>query len=192
MARYTEKLILNTFEEMLESMSFDKITVSALTKKCDISPNTFYYHYKDIYELLESWFKNQTEEFLSSREEGEGWEETIKAVLKTLQQRPNIVYNVYDSLSRENLERYVFKSAEGAFFNLAKKKTEGFGIDPEMLKTISDICCYAVLGFFLKFLWSHMSLDIDKSINQISRAINTAIEMYIINALSGVDILGEI
>ncbi|MCR5585071.1 MAG: TetR/AcrR family transcriptional regulator [Lachnospiraceae bacterium] len=190
MARYTEKLILGKFEEMLEVMPFDKITVSALAKNCDISPNTFYYHYKDIYELLEHWFNITTQQFLGSRPQGEPWDETIKAVLKTLQQRPNIVYNVYDSLSRENLERYVFKSAEGAFFKLAQNKTDGFDIDPEMLRTISDICCYAVLGFFLKFIWSHMSLDIDKSINQISTAINTAIEMYIASALAGIDILG--
>ena len=191
MARYTEKAILTNFEEMLEAMPFDKITVSALTKKCDISPNTFYYHYKDIYELLEHWFNIQTEQFLSARPEGEPWDDTIKWILKTLQKRPNLVYNVYDSLSRENLERYVFKSAEGAFFNLAKRKTTGFEVDDEMLKTISDICCYAVLGFFLKFIWSHMTLDVEKSINQISRAINTAIEMYIANALSGIDILGD-
>jgi AcrR family transcriptional regulator len=190
MARYTEKLILGKFEEMLEAMPFDKITVSALAKNCDISPNTFYYHYKDIYELLEHWFNTCTQQFLGSRPEGEPWEETIKAVLKMLQTRPNIVYNVYDSLSRENLERYVFKSAEGAFFKLAQTKTDGFDIDPEMLRTISDICCYAVLGFFLKFIWSRMSLDIDKSINQISTAINTAIEMYIASALAGIDILG--
>ncbi len=190
MARYTERAILTNFEEMLETMPFDKITVSALTKRCDISPNTFYYHYKDIYELLEHWFNIQTEQFLSARPEGEGWEETIKAVLKRLQERPNLVYNVYDSLSRENLERYVFKSAEGAFYNLARMKTSGFDVDQEMLKTISDICCYAVLGFFLKFIWSRMALDIDKSINQISKAINTAIEMYIASALTGIDILG--
>ena len=112
MARYTEKLILTKFEEMLEAMPFDKITVSALAKNCDISPNTFYYHYKDIFELLEHWFNTTTQHFLSERPEGEGWENTIKAVLKTLQTRPNLVYNVYDSLSRENLERYVFKSAK--------------------------------------------------------------------------------
>ena len=52
MALYTKKLIMTTFQEMLAEMPFDKITVSALVKRAEGSPNTFYYHYQDIYALL--------------------------------------------------------------------------------------------------------------------------------------------
>ena len=52
MAIRTNKAIIETFEEMLDEMPFEKITVSSLAKRCEISPNTFYYHYEDIYDLL--------------------------------------------------------------------------------------------------------------------------------------------
>ena len=42
MALLTQKAILSTFEEMLEEMPFDKITVSALVRRCGVSSNTFY------------------------------------------------------------------------------------------------------------------------------------------------------
>ncbi len=45
MAQYTKKAILQTFEEMLEKMPFDKMTVSAIVARCEISSNTFYYHF---------------------------------------------------------------------------------------------------------------------------------------------------
>lgn len=41
MALYTKKLIMSTFQEMLEELPFDKITVAALVKRAGISPNTF-------------------------------------------------------------------------------------------------------------------------------------------------------
>ena len=47
MANYTHKAILQTFEEMLTEMPFEKITVSALVTRCEISSNTFYYHFQD-------------------------------------------------------------------------------------------------------------------------------------------------
>ena len=53
MALYTKKAIMRTFQQMLEEMPFDKITVSALVRRCEISSNTFYYHYQDIYSVLE-------------------------------------------------------------------------------------------------------------------------------------------
>ncbi len=52
MANFTQKAILATFQEMLETTPFDKITVAALTRRCGISHNTFYYHFQDIYDLL--------------------------------------------------------------------------------------------------------------------------------------------
>lgn len=53
-ALYTKKLIMTTFQEMLAEIPFDKITVSALVKRAGVSPNTFYYHYQDIYALLDN------------------------------------------------------------------------------------------------------------------------------------------
>ena len=57
MALSTNHLIMSAFQEMLEEMPFDRITVSALVKRAGVSSNTFYYHYRDIYELLDVWFR---------------------------------------------------------------------------------------------------------------------------------------
>ena len=53
MANSTQNIILKTFEDMLERMPFERITVTALIKECNIGRNTFYYHYEDIYALLD-------------------------------------------------------------------------------------------------------------------------------------------
>ena len=66
MALYTKKLIMSTFQEMLEELPFDRITVAALVKRAGISPNTFYYHYQDIYALLDAWFRERAEAFIPS------------------------------------------------------------------------------------------------------------------------------
>ncbi len=185
MARYTEKLIFQTFEEMIEAMPFDKITVSALTKKCDISPNTFYYHYKDIYELLEHWFKEVSHRFLEEREENEEWDETFKAVLKELKDHPNVVYHISDSLSREYLEQYVYTSLHEAILHLTQRKSAGLELDEITLNSVVDICTYALLGFFLRYVSSRMTLDEDAVIDGISRAFNGVIEIYVLSRIMG-------
>ena len=51
MANHTMRVIMRNFEAMLLEMPFNKVTVSALVERCEISSNTFYYHFRDIYEL---------------------------------------------------------------------------------------------------------------------------------------------
>lgn len=78
MALYTKKLIMSTFQEMLEELPFDKITVTALVKRAGISPNTFYYHYQDIYALLGAWFRERAESFIPSNAPIWGFQSSMK------------------------------------------------------------------------------------------------------------------
>ena len=184
MARYTEKAILATFEEMLETMPFDKITVSAHTKRCDIRPNTFYYHYKDIYGLLEHWIENTAKQFLEERPAGEKWDQTFKAVLIEFRKRPNVVYHIFDSLSRDYKEQYIFSSVRMAIYHLALRQAEGNEIEENVLESIADIGGYALLGFFLRFISSRMTMDENVITDQITLAFNTVVEISVLKKLS--------
>ena len=66
-----------TFQTMLEKLPFDKITEAVLVKQADISPNTFYYHYQDLYALLDAWFREGGECFVLQDSPFE-WKSTTK------------------------------------------------------------------------------------------------------------------
>lgn len=52
--RRTRKSIRNAFILLLEDKSFTKISVNAITQKAEINRATFYLHYKDIHDLIDS------------------------------------------------------------------------------------------------------------------------------------------
>lgn len=82
MANYTKTLIIETFENMVESMPFDKITVTALIKECNIGRNTFYYHYEDIYALLDDILIKILKKYDDSVKETD-WKDVFKSLLKS-------------------------------------------------------------------------------------------------------------
>ena len=50
----TTKIALEaSLKELLKKKPFDKITIADLTDDCGISRMAFYYHFKDIYDLVE-------------------------------------------------------------------------------------------------------------------------------------------
>ena len=53
----TKEAIVNAFWELLEEKPYNKITVKDIVDRCQINRNTFYYHFHDIPELLESIIK---------------------------------------------------------------------------------------------------------------------------------------
>ncbi len=55
-------VIADTFTDMLEKEDLDKITVKRLIEECQISRQTFYYHFHDILDVLDWAFKKATQE----------------------------------------------------------------------------------------------------------------------------------
>ena len=55
----TEQLIAEALKELMSNESFDRITVQELSYACGIKRQTFYYHFRDIYDLLTWIFLNE-------------------------------------------------------------------------------------------------------------------------------------
>lgn len=147
MALYTQKAIMRTFQQMLEEMPFDKITVSALVRRCEISPNTFYYHYQDIYALLNVWFHMEFDQYMQLSDESFDWVSAAKAMLRDCKAHPKTIYHVFNSLSRDQLEQYVFTSTDDVFYHLICLRASGRQMEEADLKCISSFCRYAFIGF---------------------------------------------
>ena len=175
MAHFTQKAILQSFENMLYKMSFDKITVSAIVADCEISPNTFYYHYRDIYDLLIAWLEAKSKKYVEMIS-GCGWKEALKTLLRDIKETPEPVYHLSHSLSRERVEKYVFETMNDEFYKFICSQTGECDIDSETLRTISEYTCYAGVGFFVKFLWNNMKDDTDEAVDRIATIFDSCIE----------------
>ena len=52
MQNMTKQALKTSLEKLLAKKPLDKITINDLTSDCGISRMTFYYHFKDIYDLV--------------------------------------------------------------------------------------------------------------------------------------------
>lgn len=177
MAQFTQKAILSTFQEMLEEMPFDKITVSALVKRCEISSNTFYYHFRDIYDLLDNWLMNTFQMFIEKP--GFSWREASKEFLYVCQKHKKIVYHLSSSLSRERLEQYIFSQSNDYFVRYIKDIANEKELTDELVNQLAEFCRYSTTGFFLRFLWNQMNDDIDSSVDRLADMFDELVESTI-------------
>ena len=87
MANYTEKAIFRAFEELLEEKPFDKITVSAIVSKSEVSANTF----QDIYDLLDKWLDRKKNQSFAMTQLTGSWTDRLKVLLHAMQENPKLV-----------------------------------------------------------------------------------------------------
>lgn len=166
MANFTQDAILKTFGDLLEALPFEKITVSTLIRECNISRNTFYYHYPDIYALLDDWISKSLGKYSALEDDG-SWQENIKALLYACRDNKKKVYHIFNSLSRDRLERYIFDRTDNLVYNFLLRRTQGKSVGQKRVRDLSDIIRYAIYGYFMRFLWNGMEDDIDAAVDNL-------------------------
>ena len=177
MARLTHDAIMKTFSEMLQEMPFDKVTVSELVRRCNISPNTFYYHYRDKYDLLNGWFNEGLERFISGNTDTD-WSEIVKNILHLCKKHEIVTYHICNSLSREIVERFAFQQSDGIveikLDEIVREKN--LLIPQEKKAAIANACRFMLLGFFIHFIWNKMTDDIDTSVDHVCGMLEVLLE----------------
>lgn len=181
MALLTKGAIMGAFEEMLAEMTFDKITVSALVKRSGISPNTFYYHYSDKFELLNEWFGLKLRDIRKDEDDFACWQNKIKIFFRMCRDNPKLIHHIVDSLSREQLEHYIFQITDTVFLSYVRKKTDGRGVSEKKAREIARFYTYAFIGFFLEYIWNDMEDDVDERVDNLSAMFDGFIESAIRN-----------
>lgn len=175
MAQYTQKAIISTFEQMLVEMPFDKITVSALVRRCEISSNTFYYHYKDIYDLLNVWLRGKFGNYTQETMTYAAWKKNAKDFFRSCVDNSAMVYHIFNSLSRDRMERFVFTLSEDIFFRLVGMYAAEYDVPQEKLSELADVCRFTFAGLFLRFIWGRMKEDIDTMVDSYSDLLSSMV-----------------
>ena len=65
MSQITKNALAASLKKLLSKKELSKITITNITEECGVNRQTFYYHFKDIYDLLEWIFTNESIEIKS-------------------------------------------------------------------------------------------------------------------------------
>lgn len=104
----TKKLLANAIMELAETMSVSKIKITDICEKAELNRQSFYYHFRDKYDLV-AWIYMQEFNAASEKFEVLNSEEMMCAVLKRIEQHKKFYRNVYDDQNQNNLADYEVK-----------------------------------------------------------------------------------
>ena len=177
MAKQTQKFIMSTFMQLLESESLDKITVRDIVEECEINRNTFYYHYSDIYDLLDDVFRVETEKFMSEDVDenttfGEEYERAACFVLKY----KKAILHIYDSKKRDVLQNYLETLAFSFISRFVKKEADGYGLPDEDIDYITGFYTHAIVGNTLGWIKRKLPSGQEKFIARTAGTFNATVK----------------
>lgn len=152
MKQYTKEALSSTLKELAKEKPINKITVTELVEACDIKRQTFYYHFQDIYDLLEWIYRTEAMKAIHSTYSFETWNEALDRILCYIQENKEFCINTYRSLAREYLQTFLNEILYKLLGTVIDEITVEKPIDDHARTFIIMFYSYAFSGILLNWI----------------------------------------
>ena len=159
MSQMTKRALVASLKDLLAEKPLDKITVTDLTEHCGVNRMTFYYHFKDIYDLVEWACIESATRALAGQKTYDTWQQGFLQILQAVQKDKVFVTKVYHSISREHIENYLYRLTYDLMFGVVEEKAAGMTVRPEDKEFIANFYKYAFVGLTLEWVRTGMKDD---------------------------------
>ena len=156
MAQTTKRAIAASLKRLLEQKPLNKITVTDIAKDCHISRHTFYYHFRDVYDLMEWTYRTEGERLLEGKRDYDNWRQGMAEIFRYIQDNQAMVQNALRSGSRDYLLPYLYQRTYELLFAVVEEKSSGRGISRDHKEFIANFYKHAFAGIVLDWVESDM------------------------------------
>lgn len=139
MAERTKLWIADKMKNLMKQKPIDKIRITEICKVAEIERTTFYYHFKDKYDLV-AWIFFQDAEGINIIDVRDA-----AAGLNKMKQDILFYKRAYEDISQNALWQYMLEYFVTAYSELARKMTTSNTLNTELLFSIR-LYCYGSVG----------------------------------------------
>lgn len=167
MSQVTKKALENSLKKLLLEKPLSRITVKDITDDCGISRMSFYYHFRDVYDLVEWSCYEDASKALEGKKHYSDWKEGFYQIFLALIDNKPFILNVYHSVSREQIENYLFRLTFSLIYGVVEEQSKGLLVREEDKVFIANFYKYAFVGLVLDWIKNDMLKDPKALINEL-------------------------
>ena len=177
MSQVTKRALEQSLKNLLLKKPLTKITVSDITDDCGINRMTFYYHFKDIYDLVEWSCLEDAKRALEEKKTYNTWQQGFLQIFKAVQENKSFILNVYRCVHREQVEKYLQPLVDQLLLNVINEEAAGITVRDEDKQFIAQVYSYMFIGLMLDWIKDDMREDPQQIVEKLSKLIKGSVSV---------------
>lgn len=159
MSQVTKRALEQSLKNLLLKKPLNKITINDITDDCGINRMTFYYHFKDIYDLVEWSFHEDARRALDNKKDYDTWQQGFLQIFEAVRENKPFVMNVYRCIHQEQVEKYLRHQVDDLILDVINKELGDRSLRDEDKAFISRVYSYIFVGVMLDWIREDMQTD---------------------------------
>lgn len=175
-AQLTKRALEDSLKRLLLEKPLPKITISDLTEDCGVSRMTFYYHFQDIYDLVEWACEEDAARALAGNRTADTWETGLLNIYLAVRDNKPFIMNVYRNVSAERVERFLHPAVRDLIEGVVEEHSRGRRVAGADMEFISDFFAHAFIGLMLDWVAGGMREDPKTIVARIAKVCEGQID----------------
>ena len=181
MSNITKHALAESLKKLLLKKPLNKITINDLTTDCGISRMAFYYHFKDIYDLVEWACLEESRKALQGKKTYDTWQEGLLQIFEAVYENKPFIINAYNAISREQIENFLFQLTHDLIMSVVEEQARSTSLTQEQKSFIADFYKYSFVGIMLDWIKQGMKEDYEEIARMIAITLHGGIANSIRN-----------
>ena len=173
----TKQKLSSALKEVMEKKPLSKITITELISECGVNRKTFYYHFRNIYDLLRWTVDREAINIVKNFDFISDAESALRFVMDYTEQNKHIINCALDSMGRDELKHFFYTDLVSVVYKIIDCVEQDLGIksESEFKDFLAGFYTEAVAGIMID--WSRNRTTQDKG--TILRNIMTVFQISI-------------
>ena len=180
MSQTTKQALADSLKKLLQEKPLDKITVTDIAEDCQVNRQTFYYHFRDIYDLVEWFYIREVSKLIDRDRSYATWQEDLRRVFQYILDNRTLVLRTYHSASRDLLEEAFQHILHQLLLDVVEDCAAGRSVRQEDKEFLVRFYTYSLTGLILDWIGENLK----ESPEAIIRRLDTLLSGTIPNTLA--------
>ena len=168
MSQVTKRALEQSLKNLLLKKPLTKITINDIAEDCGINRMTFYYHFKDIYDLVEWSCLEDARKALEEKKTYETWRQGFIQLFEAVRENRPFIMNVYRCVHREQVEKYLKPLVDNLLLGVINEEAAGMTVRDEDKAFIAQVYSYMFVGLMLDWIRDDMREEPEALVNRLA------------------------
>ena len=170
MSDLTKQALIASFKKLLETEPFDKITISDITNDCGLSRQTFYYHFRDIFDMIRWIYNSESLNEIGGRGGYGTWQDKIRELFDYTLHNKSLILGTFNSKCRNDLVGYYMDVSIRKISDIVEMKSDG-DIAEKDKKFIASVYAYAFVGIMVDWISDGMKESSEEMVDRVYKIV---------------------
>ena len=175
MSQVTKRALEQSLKNLLLKKPLTKITINDIAEDCGINRMTFYYHFKDIYDLVEWSCLEDARKALEEKKPYDTWQQGFLQIFEAVRDNKPFIMNVYHCVHREQVEKYLEPLVDRLLMGVIEEESRNITVRQEDKAFIAQVYAYIFIGLMLDWIKDDMREDPVEIVSRLATLIKGSV-----------------